>query len=145
MLHAVNAAAGKKVIEGLSLAAKAASLIPKGRGDRTNNDEQALMALSDAYFSTHRYYEYRKTNPRDKQQELDLAYKWECVGILLKKYDDTLSERLKSKSRYWKEGETWSLDIIRQAKIGLEDIKREVDERIMPLKPSPRLSRPESL
>ena len=88
------------------------------------------MALSDAYHSTHQYYEHLRDHPRDPCKETDVAFKWDRVGILLQKRNATLAEKLNAKSRYWREGATWSDDIIRQAGIGLENIRREVTVRL---------------
>ena len=126
----MNADEATLFVSGLSLVLQAVSLIPRESRNRTQEDEQALIALSDAYHSTHEYYEFLKQHLRDGCRETDVAFKWERVGILLQKYDSTLAERLKAKSRYWREGATWSDDIIRQAGIGLESIRREVTVKL---------------
>jgi hypothetical protein len=71
-----------------------------------------------------------ESNPRDVCKEAEIAHKWEQVGILMQKYDSTLADRLESKRRYWIEGATWSDDVIKQAGIGLESIRREVILRV---------------
>jgi hypothetical protein len=116
----------------LQLVLAALALIPRESRNRTKDDEEALAALSDAYHSTNKYYEFLDANKgrRDRSQEADLARKWEQVGILLKKYDETLADRLDAKSRYWKAGGTWSNEVIKQAGIGLENIRREVRLRV---------------
>jgi hypothetical protein len=118
------------ILKGLSLVLQAVKLIPKEPRDRTKEDEDALAALSNAYHRTLQYYEFLKDHPRDRAEEAGVAYKWEIVGILMQKYDSTLAERLDAKSRYWREGATWSDDVIRKAGIGLESIRREVKLRI---------------
>jgi hypothetical protein len=120
------------LLSALSAVLQAISLIPREPRNRTREDEEALTALSDAYDSTHQYYEFLKDHPRDPVKQAEIAHKWECVGILLKKYDSTLADRLDAKSRYWRQGATWSDKIIREAGIGLEDIRREVALRIRP-------------
>jgi hypothetical protein len=118
------------IINVLSLVLRAVNLIPRERRNRTVEEEDALTALSDAYHATLQYYEFLKAHPRDATQEIGIAHKWARVGILLKKYDPTLAERLDAKSRYWREGATWSDKIIHEAGIGLEDIRREVNLRV---------------
>jgi hypothetical protein len=113
-----------------SLVLQAASLIPREPRDRTREDEDALSALSDAYHETVQYYEFLKEHRRDLAKEAGIAHRWERVGILLEKYDSTLAERLNAKSRYWREGATWSDEVIRQTGIGLENIRREVTVRV---------------
>ena len=56
--------------------------------------------------------------------------KWERAAILLQKYDPTLAEKLSAKSEFWQRGGTWSDEAIQKAGIGLERIKREVDDRL---------------
>jgi hypothetical protein len=121
------------LISALSLVLQAVAMIPREPRNRTREDEEALTALSDAYHSTHQYYEFLRDHPRDTSREVDVAFKWERVGILFRKYDVTLAERLNAKSRYWHDGATWSDKIIREAGIGLEDIRREVILRIKPV------------
>ncbi len=118
------------IVSGLSLVLQAVSLIPREQRNRTKEDENALAALSDAYHTTIEYYEFLKNHSRDTSKEAEIAYKWEIVGIVLKKYDSTIAARLDAKSRYWREGATWSDEIIRQAGIGLENIRREVTIRV---------------
>jgi hypothetical protein len=129
----MNAEEATLLVSGLSLVLQAVSLIPRKPGDRTREDDAALTALSDAYHSTQQYYEFLTSHPRDLSRETDVAFRWQHVGILLHKYNPTLSERLDAKSRYWREGATWSDKIIREAGIGLEDIRREVILRIRPV------------
>ena len=114
---------------GASLLLQAVSMIPKDPRKRTPEDEAALMATAEAYYSTQAYYAL----PDDKRSgglEWDMAAKWERAAILLKKYDSSLYDRLNAKSEYWRRGGTWSDDAIQAAGIGLESIKKAVEERI---------------
>lgn len=76
------------------------------------------------------YAELHKTGVHNEQQQLDIAHAWYTVGVLLEKYDHTLAQRLSSKSRYWREGATWSPEVIEQARIGLDDIDRSIQIKI---------------
>lgn len=76
------------------------------------------------------YYAFLKEHKRDHEKEYDLARKWEHAAVLLGKYDSSLSERLDAKSEYWRAGGTWSEDAVQKAGIGLERIKKEVDDRL---------------
>ncbi len=118
------------IVSSLALVLQAASLIPTEQRNRTAEDEEALSALSDAYHSTQQYYEFLKSKPRDTMQEIAIAHKWQLVGILLNKYDSTLAEKLDAKSRYWRDGATWSGEMICKTGIGLEGIRREVTLRL---------------
>ena len=117
-------------ISGMSLVLQAVSMIPRDPKKRTPEDEDALLAVSDAYYTTNAYYAFLEKNPRDSGKEWDIARKWERAAVLLDKYDSSLSERLNAKSQYWRSGGTWSEDTIQKAGIGLERIKKEVDDRL---------------
>lgn len=106
---------------------QALSLFPRDKMERTKAQEEALIALSEAYHATHKYYSDIKTGQRDRQREWDIADKWYHVSVLLKKYDRDLSRRLHLKSRFWHDGMTWSNEQIREAGIGLEGVWAEVN------------------
>jgi hypothetical protein len=119
-------------ISGASLVLQAVSMIPRDPQDRTSDDDAALQAVSDAYYATHSY-----DAPDGKGQRVskwDLARKWERAARLLRKYDSTLADRLDAKSKFWSSGAKWSDEEIQKAGIGLEAIKKEVDERLSPQK-----------
>jgi len=106
---------------------QALSLFPRDKAARTEAQEQALIALSEAYHATHKYYSEIERGERDYSKELDIAEKWYRVSVLLKKYDPDLSRRLRIKSRFWHDGGTWSSDQIRDAGISLEGVWAEVN------------------
>ncbi len=106
------------------------ALFPKDRRERTKDNEDVLAALSDAYHGTNKYYDYRTAHSRDHQRELDIAHKWYLLGVRIRKYDEALSERLDLKSRFWREGSTCDDDTVRDAKIGLDDMWRDVNIRM---------------
>ena len=116
-------------ISGASLVLQAVSMIPRDRNKRTQEDEDALAAVSEAYYATCSYYA-SDVSQRDGNKEWDMAAKWERAAILLQKYDSTLADRLNAKSEYWRRGGTWSDEAIQKAGIGLESIKKAVDERL---------------
>ena len=103
------------------------ALFPKDRRERTKNQDDVLLALSDAYHATNKYYAYRVTHSRDEERELDLADKWYVVGVRIRQYDESLAARLDRKSRFWREGGTWDKETIRGANIGLDDMWRDVN------------------
>ena len=103
---------------------------PRDKSRRTAEQERALVALSEAYHSTHAYYAYLDKHKRSVMREMEIASNWHKAGVLLRKYDANLSSRLDLKSRYWREGATWSAEAIKDAKIGLSDIWREVNVRL---------------
>lgn len=117
-------------MSGASLVLQAISMIPMDSSKRTDQDEAALLAVSDAYYTTERYYE--GTDLTAKPSIYDLAHKWEHAATLLRKYDASISSRLSAKSEFWRSGGNWSDDAIKQAGIGLQQIKAAVDERLSP-------------
>jgi hypothetical protein len=114
----------------LALVLQIITLFPRDKGSRTNAQEEALRALSEAYHSTEGYYAYLKENPRKEEQEWEIAKKWFHVSVLLRKYDPAISQRLDLKSRYWREGATWSNEAIKEAGIGLSRVWAEVNVRL---------------
>jgi hypothetical protein len=110
---------------------EAIKMIPREKENRSSDDEAALVALSDAYHATQAYYS-GPAHSRDATAQMAIADKWCRVGILLQKYDRSLANRLDLKSRYWREGATWTDAAIRGAKIGLDDIWRETNVRLRP-------------
>jgi hypothetical protein len=106
------------------------SLFPRNSRERTKDQEEALLALSDAYHITESYYSHLERHGRSNEREWEIADKWFRVGVLLRKYDQNLANRLDLKSRFWRDGGTWSNDAIRDAGIKLEDVWREVNVRI---------------
>ncbi|RTE64234.1 hypothetical protein EH243_18425 [Amphritea opalescens] len=88
--------------------------------DRVN---ETLDALSDAYFSTVTYYAVPTDSPKGTQ--LELAYKWDRVANLTRQFDQNLSSRFSLKSRFWEEGEAWSPQQRKGARIGLESVRND--------------------
>ena len=111
------------------LLVEAIKMIPRKKENRSSDDEAALVALSEAYHATQAYYS-GPAHSRDAAAQMAIADKWCRVGILLRKYDRKLANRLDLKSRYWREGATWTDAAIRDAKIGLADIWRETNVRL---------------
>jgi hypothetical protein len=107
------------------------SLFPRNARERTKDQEEALLALSDAYHLTEEYYSHLERHGRSNDKEWAIADKWCRVGVLLKKYDATLANRLDLKSRYWRDGGTWTDEAIKDAGIKLEDVWREVNVRLI--------------
>jgi hypothetical protein len=114
------------------LVLQAIKMIPRKKEDRSSDDEAALVALSEAYHATQAYYS-EPAHSRDAAARMAIADKWCRVGIFLQKYDRSLANRLDLKSRYWREGATWTDAAIREAKIGLDDIWRETNVRLRPV------------
>ncbi len=106
---------------------QALSLFPRDNEGRTKDQEEALIALSEAYHATHKYYSEVETGKRNRNREWDIAEKWYRVSVLLKKYNPDLSRRLHRKSRFWQDGGTWSNEQIAEAGIGLEGVWSEVN------------------
>jgi hypothetical protein len=111
----------------LGLVLQVISLFPRDPRARTKDQEEALISLSDAYHATEDCYAYFAENRTSNRREFEIADKWNRVGILLRKYNENLANRLDLKSRYWREGANWSDEAIREAGIKLEEVWREVN------------------
>jgi len=106
------------------------SNVPPDKRGRTKDREEALTSLSDAYHATEGYYAFLRSNPRDEERELEIARKWYSLSILLKKYDATLAQRMDLKSRYWREGASWSKKEVIEAGIGLKKAWTEINAHL---------------
>jgi hypothetical protein len=113
-----------------SLILQILSMFPRDKRSCTKDQEEALIALSSAYHATEAYYERLESNEPTPQIEWEIAEKWCRVSILLRKYDNGISQRLDLKSRYWREGATWSHAVIRESNIGLKLVWAEVNLRL---------------
>lgn len=113
-----------------SLVLQVVSMFPRDKRDRTRDQEEALLALSKAYHATEAYYAFLGSHPRDREREWEVADLWCGVSVRLRKYDNQIAQRLDLKSRYWREGATWSADAIKTANIGLARIWTEVNVRL---------------
>lgn len=93
----------------------------------------ALEALSVAFYSTSAYYDTQFTDPDERRRaQYDLAQKWEHVADLLRPFSTHLWSRFNLKSRFWYEGETWSDEQAKNAKIGLESVRRDARFVLIP-------------
>ena len=117
--------------EAFGLILQVISLFPRNARERTKDQEEALLALSDAYHLTEEYYSHLERHGRSNDKEWAIANKWCRVCVLLKKYDATLANRLDLKSCYWRDGGTWTDEAIKDAGIKLEDLWREVNVRLI--------------
>jgi hypothetical protein len=95
--------------------------------DRVN---ETLDALSDAYFSTVTYYE--APSPNTRRAQIELARKWDRVANLTRPFDRNLSSRFSLKSRFWQDGEAWSPQKRKGARIGLENVRKDARFLLIP-------------
>src|SRR5262249_31108500 len=102
------------------------------RRKRTEAQQDALLAVSEAYHKTAAYLEFRATHGTDREREWEIAEKWQKAAVLLLTYDRELRERIGMKSKFWEEGGTWDPKAIKKAGIGLPTIWREVNARLGP-------------
>ncbi len=102
-------------------------VFPRDASARTRDQEDALITLSAAYHATKEYYSFLSCYDRSNEKEYEIADKWYKVGVLLRKYDKNLANRLDLKSRFWRDGATWSDESIREAGIKLEEVWRAVN------------------
>ncbi len=93
----------------------------------------ALEALSEAYYSTLSYYEtIDATSANRRSRQIELAQKWDRVSMLTRRYDEGLSSRFSLKSRFWKDGEAWTNQKISSAKIELAKIQKDGQFLLIP-------------
>lgn len=115
-----------------TILALATTLDAKKEKDQERVNE-ALEALSNAYYSTLSYYEAIEAISGSRRlQQIELAQKWDKVSTLTRRYDIGLSSRFSSKSRFWKDGETWTNQQILAAKIELTKIQKDGQFLLIP-------------
>jgi len=127
-----------------SLIVSILALFPRDRRKRTEKQQQALLAVSEAYHETAAYLESRASHGRDRDREWDIALKWHDAAWLLMRYDAELSRRIGMKSEFWREGGIWDPKAIKDANIGLTTIWREVKALLGSGEDSPQDDRAES-
>jgi hypothetical protein len=113
-----------------SLFVSVIALFPRDKRQRTQEQENALLAVSEAYHQTAAYLRVREASGRSEEQEWTIAEKWARAATLLRRYDQRLAQRLGVKSRFWREGGAWSDEAIKEADIGLSEIWQEVNLRL---------------
>lgn len=113
-----------------SLVVSVIALFPRDKRERTHDQEDTLLALSEAYHQTSAYLRSRESSGRNEEREWDIALKWHRAATFLRCYDEGLAKRLGVKSRFWREGGVWSEEAIKEANIGLEAIWEEVNLRL---------------
>lgn len=111
-----------------SLLVSIIGLIPRNPRDQTKEQKDAVAAVADAYYITGRYLEYRETHPQDRNQEWEIARKWDHAARLLQPFDPKgkVYQRLNLKSRFWSEGADWDSERIESSNIGLSSVWRDV-------------------
>lgn len=115
-----------------TILALATALDAKKEKDHERVNE-ALEALSDAYYSTLSYYETIDAAPANRRsRQIELAQKWDRVSTLTRRYDEGLSSRFSLKSRFWKDGEAWTNQQISGAKIELTNIQKDGQFLLIP-------------
>lgn len=112
--------------------------ISEARRDRAEHAERTLEVLHSAYYATERYFESRRVGSA-RSIEREVAYEWDRLSDLMRRYDANLASRLSLKGRFWREGASWSDRQIQDSGIVLSEIRREV--RISCLVSNKKISR----
>ena len=118
-----------------SLIVSIIALIPRKPRDQTKEQKEALAAVADAYYTTGKYLEHRKTHPVDRDREWDIAQKWDLAARLLEPLDPEgeVYRRLNLKSLFWREGANWDSKRTESSNIRLSSVWNDVqlllDER----------------
>jgi hypothetical protein len=115
-----------------SLIVSVIALFPRDKRQRTQDQQEALLAVSEAYHETAAYLTDRQSKGRERGREWGIAQKWHAAAILLERYDPNLADRLHVKSQFWHDGGTWDSKAIEEANIALTRIWQEVKELLGP-------------
>lgn len=105
-------------------------ILDSRRAREQEHVELTLNALSTAYHATQAYFaDIESGVVPSRREQMGLAEKWDHVSVLIRRYDQNLSNRLSLKSRFWREGGAWDRQQLEHANIGLENVRR--DGRVM--------------
>jgi hypothetical protein len=88
--------------------------------------QDAMLALNKAFHTTEGYYaSLHAGRAKDEVKQHEIAELWDAAAVHVLPFNENLANRLGLKSQYWREGAAWSDAQIAQAKIGLEQIRRD--------------------
>lgn len=96
--------------------------------DRFMKEERqsARIALSEAFHATTGYYaNLENGGTRDPKEQHRIAHLWEQAAIRIEPFNPSIAGRLGLKERYWREGATWSDAQIADARIQLDEVRRD--------------------
>jgi hypothetical protein len=96
--------------------------------------ERTLQAFNEAYYETESYFGMLEDGGEpSRERQFQVARCWDDVSHMIARYDENLANRLSLKSRFWREGAAWSPQQRQQAKIGLEQVRRDGRLLLMPM------------
>lgn len=79
-MRTMNAEIVALLIGGASLVLQTISMIPRGSGKLSEDDEAALRAVLEAYYATRAYYVLLERGEDNHGKEWDMALKWELAA-----------------------------------------------------------------
>lgn len=105
-----------KVLDGIGL-------IRKGKKERTEKIDQALLALYAALGESRAYQAEIENGKRlNKKREFEIAKLWHVASVPLREIDPVFAERCFIKGSYWMEPNTWNKRRLQEKGLDFETV-----------------------
>ncbi|ENC9782872.1 hypothetical protein L4Z64_000939 [Pseudomonas aeruginosa] len=115
-----------EISDWIALAALATSLFTYLESKKEHRTGEAISALTEVINASERTQTYLQARAggmeRNRETEWDLAECWSRAAFLISRVNKELSVRLDGKSRFWRDPETWSIDLRAHKDISLEKV-----------------------
>lgn len=115
-----------EISDWIAIAALATSFVAyldSKKAARTGEAISALTEVINASEKTQTYLQARTEGmERNREIEWDLAERWSRAAFLISRINKELSVRLDGKSSFWRNTETWNIDLRAHKDISLEKV-----------------------
>ncbi|MBS0042818.1 hypothetical protein KFE26_10945 [Shewanella sp. M16] len=115
-----------EVSDWIAIAALATSFIAYLESKKANRTNEAISALTEVINASEKTQTYLQARTegmeRNRETEWDLAERWSRSAFLISRINKELSVRLDAKSRFWRDPETWNVDLRAHKDISLEKV-----------------------
>lgn len=115
-----------EVSDWVALAALATSFVAYLEAKKTNRTGEAISVLTEVINTSEKTQTYLqgRTEGMDRNRgvEWSLAESWSRAAFLISRINRDLSVRLDAKSRFWRDPDTWNVDLRAHKDISLEKV-----------------------
>jgi len=123
-----------EVSDWIALAALVTSFVAYLEAKKANKTGEAVEALGvviDASEKTQTYLQKRaEGQDRNRDTEFELAEHWSQAAFLISRVNKDLSVRLNAKSQFWRNPDTWEIDMRPHRNISLESVTADAKRLI---------------
>jgi hypothetical protein len=115
-----------EVSDWVALAALATSFVAYLEAKKANRTDQVISALTEVINASEKTQTYLQARlegmDRNRETEWTLAESWSRAAFLISRINKDLSVRLDAKSRFWRNPDTWNVDLRAHKDISLEKV-----------------------